>query len=27
MALPPKLKNLNFFNEGNSYLGKVKTVT
>ncbi|MDW5428971.1 phage major tail tube protein, partial [Acinetobacter baumannii] len=27
MALPPKLKNMNFFNEGNSYLGKVKTVT
>lgn len=27
MALPPKLKNLNLFNEGNSYLGQVKTVT
>ncbi|MDH2564805.1 phage major tail tube protein [Acinetobacter nosocomialis] len=26
MALPPKLKNMNFFNEGNSYLGKIKTV-
>lgn len=27
MALPPKLKNMNLFNEGNSYMGKVKTVT
>ena len=26
MALPSKLKNMNYFNEGNSYLGKIKTV-
>ncbi|WP_151799229.1 phage major tail tube protein [Acinetobacter calcoaceticus] len=26
MALPRKLKNMNFFNEGNSYLGEIKTV-
>lgn len=27
MGLPNKLKNLNLFNEGNSYLGQVKSVT
>lgn len=27
MALPSKLKDLNIFNEGESYLGKVKSVT
>ena len=27
MALPRKLKNMNLFNEGNSYLGVAKTVT
>ena len=27
MALPRKLKNLNLFNEGNSYVGVVKSVT
>ncbi|MFY0112136.1 phage major tail tube protein [Acinetobacter baumannii] len=27
MALPSKLKNMNYFNEGNSYLGLIKTVT
>ena len=27
MALARKLKNMNLFNEGNSYLGQVKTVT
>ena len=27
MALPRKLKNLNLFNDGNSYLGVVKSVT
>ena len=27
MALPSKLKNMNYFNEGNSYLGQIKTVT
>ncbi|ENU4318232.1 phage major tail tube protein [Acinetobacter baumannii] len=26
MALPRKLKNMNLFNEGNSYLGEIKTV-
>ncbi|MFU3873526.1 phage major tail tube protein [Pseudomonas aeruginosa] len=27
MALPKKLKHLNLFNDGNSYLGEIKTVT
>lgn len=27
MGLPNKLKNLNLFNEGNSYLGQVKSIT
>lgn len=27
MAMPRKLKNMNLFNDGNSYLGEVKTVT
>lgn len=27
MALPRKLKNINLFNDGRSYLGEVKTVT
>ncbi|MGB7644394.1 MAG: phage major tail tube protein, partial [Pseudomonas fluorescens] len=27
MALPRKLKNLNLFNDGNSYVGVVKSVT
>lgn len=27
MALPAKLKNLGFFNDGNSYIGKAKSVT
>ena len=27
MALPSKLKNLNLFNDGNSYQGKVKSLT
>lgn len=27
MALPRKLKNINLFNDGNSYLGVAKSVT
>ncbi len=27
MAMPRKLKNLNLFNDGGSYLGECKTVT
>lgn len=27
MAMPRKLKNLNMFNDGNNYLGVVKSVT
>ena len=27
MAMPHKLKNMNLFNDGGSYQGKVKTVT